>query len=80
MSRISNTCVVPHCGRNVIPEPEDDYPQGIISRQLCSRCYGSRAYWRRREDEDPGSIEVRQGRLKFFNDRLSWLYRGGMDD
>lgn len=77
MARTTNVCVVPRCGRHVVPEEDDHYPQGIISRQLCSRCYGSRGYWRKREREQPGSVKERQLRLKFFNDRLGWLYESG---
>jgi hypothetical protein len=78
VARRSNKCDVPHCGRSIIPE-NGEYPQGNISRQLCSRCNASRYYWRKRQSEDAASIKLRRKRLAFFGDRLGWLFdtRGG---
>ncbi len=80
MARRVNVCAVTHCGRNVIPEPDDEYPQGNIMRALCSRCNAARYYWRRREEDDPEAVVHRRERLKFFSTRLGWLFdKGGIE-
>lgn len=80
MARDKNLCTVPTCGRNVVPEEGDEYPQGNIMRGLCSRCNASRYYWRKRETEDPEAVVHRRQRLAFFTKRLGWLFdKGGID-
>ena len=77
MARDRNLCIVPTCGRHVVPEANDEYPQGNLMRGLCSRCNASRYYWHRRESENPEAVVERRQRLQFFSKRLGWLFDAG---
>jgi|Cruoilmetagenom7_1024161.scaffolds.fasta_scaffold09569_8 hypothetical protein len=80
MARRGNVCAVKGCGRNVVPEDGDEYPQGNLMRSLCSRCNAARYYWRRREEDNPEAVIERRNRLKFFSTRLGWLFdKGGIE-
>ncbi len=64
MARKDELCDVPGCGRGI-----DNH-----LRQLCSRCDSNRHYWRKKRRHNTRAVQLRLAKLKFWNDRLGWLF------